>query len=127
MFRDKVKVELDLPNYATEKELDYAPVVDSYYLAARNYFTALKVKVDKLDIKNLVNAQTGLSNLKAKVGNLKVGNLKSVPVDLNKLSDAVNKKVVKKAKFDQLNMKLKILEKKKSLVTNTSVQIIITT
>ena len=111
MFRDKVKVELDLPNYATEKELDYAPVVDSYYLAARNYFTALKV--DKLDIKKLVNAQTGLSNLKAKVGNLNVGNLKSVPVDLNKLSDAVNKKVVKNAKFDQLNMKLKILEKKK--------------
>ena len=113
MFRDKVKVELDLPNYATEKELDYAPVVDSYYLAARNYFTALKAKVDKLDIKKLVNAQTGLSNLKVKVGNLNVGNLKSVPVDLNKLSDAVNKKVVKNAKFDQLNMKLKILEKKK--------------
>ena len=87
----------------------------------------MKAKVDKLDIKKLVNAQTGLSILKAKVSNLNVDNLKSAPVDLNKLSDAVNKKVVKNTKFDQLNMKLKILEKKKSLGTNTLIQIIITT
>ena len=61
--RDKVKVILYLSNYATRKELEHATGVDEYNLAAKSYFIALKAEVDKLDIKKLLNAPTGLNNL----------------------------------------------------------------
>ena len=35
-IKDKVKVVLDLPNYATKKELDHAAGVDTSDLAAKN-------------------------------------------------------------------------------------------
>ena len=38
--------------------------------------------------------------------------LNNVPVDLKKIIDAVSKEVVKKTKFNKLNMKVNILEKK---------------
>ena len=44
----------------------------------------MKAKVDKLDIKKLVNIPTGLNKLKTKVYDLDVGKLKTVPVDLKK-------------------------------------------
>ena len=57
----------------------------------------MKAEVDKLDINNkLVNVPTGLNTLKPKVDDLDVDKLKSVPVDLQKVSDAVSKGVVKK-------------------------------
>ena len=41
-IRDKVKVVLDLSNYANKKELQHATGVDTSDLAAKKYFTALK-------------------------------------------------------------------------------------
>ena len=35
-IKDKVKLVLDLPNYATKKELDHAAGVDTSDLAAKN-------------------------------------------------------------------------------------------
>ena len=47
---DKIKVVLDLSNYATENELDHATGIVTSDLAAKKDFIALKVEVDKLDI-----------------------------------------------------------------------------
>ena len=88
-IRDKVKVVLDLSNYATKKELDHATGFDTSDLAAKKDFMALKAEVDKLDINKLVNIPTSLNNLKTKVDDLDVGKLETVPVDLKKISDVV--------------------------------------
>ena len=104
--RHKVKVVLDLSNYAIEKELDHATAVDIYDLAASKDFFALKPEVDKLDINKLVNVPTSLSNSKTKADHLDVGKLKTAPVDLKKLSDAVDNEVVKNTKENNLEKKL---------------------
>ena len=46
-IRDKVKVILDLTNYATKKELDHATGVDTSDLAVKKNFIALKAEVNK--------------------------------------------------------------------------------
>ena len=102
-IRDKVKVVLDLSNYATEKELKHATGIDTSDLAAKKDFIALKAEVDKLDINKLTN----LNYLKTKVDDLDVGKLKTLPVDLKKLSDVVDDEVVKTIKFDTLKIKSK--------------------
>ena len=81
-IRNKIKVVLDLSNYATKKELGHANGIDTSDLAAKKDFIALKAEVDKLDINKLVNVPTSLNNLKTKVDDLDVGKLKTVPVDL---------------------------------------------
>ena len=48
-------------------------------------------------INKLVNVPTSLNNLKTKANDLDVGKLKTVPVDLKRLSDVVDNKVVKNA------------------------------
>ena len=58
----KVKVLLDLSNYATKKELEHATGVDTSNLAAKS-------------------VSTGLKDLKTKVHDLDVGKLKTVPKD----------------------------------------------
>ena len=77
---DKVKVLLNLSNYATKKELEHATGIDTSDLTAKKYLVALKAYVDKLDI-NKTNVPTSLNNLKIKVDDLDVGKLKTVPVD----------------------------------------------
>ena len=89
-IRDKVKVVLDLPNYAAKKELGHATGVDTSNLAAKINVIALKAEVDKLGINKLVNVLTSLSNSKTKVDDPDFGKLKTVPVDLKKLSDVVD-------------------------------------
>ena len=86
-IRDKVKVLLDLSNYAIKKELEHATGVDTSNLAARRDFIAFKAEVDKIDISELVKVPTGLNDLKKKVDDLDVCKLKTVPIDLKKLSD----------------------------------------
>ena len=98
-IRDKVKVVLDLSNYATKKELEHTAGIDKSDAVAKRDFIALKA--DKLDINKLTNVPTSLNNLKAKVDYLDVGKLK-VAFDLKKLSDVVDNEVVKKAKFNTL-------------------------
>ena len=46
-IRHKVKIVLDLPNYATKKELDHATGVDTSDLAAKKDFIALRLKLMK--------------------------------------------------------------------------------
>ena len=57
---DKVKVVLYLQHYATKKELKDATGVDTYNLAAKSDFVALKAEVHKLDINKSVNVPTSL-------------------------------------------------------------------
>ena len=65
-IRDKVKVVLDLSNYANKKELDHGTGVDKSDLAAKKDFIAVKPEVDKLDINKLINVATRLNNLQKK-------------------------------------------------------------
>ena len=113
-IRDKVKVVLDLSNYATKKELDLILEirVDTSDLASKKDFTALKAEVDKLDINKLANVPTSLNNLKTKLDDLDVGKLNTVPIDLKTLGDVVANEVVKNTKFNTLKTKVNNLEKK---------------
>ena len=61
------------------------------------------------------NVPTNLSNLKSKVDKLDVDKLVTVPIDLNKLSDAVKSYVVK---IDSYNAKIKNIEDKIPEITN---------
>ena len=100
--RDKVKVVLELSNYATKTELEHADLADSSDVAARKDFIVLKAEVNKLDIDNLVNVPTSSNNLKTKLDDLDVGKLKTVPVDLKKLCDVGDNEFVKNTKFNTL-------------------------
>ena len=60
----------------------------------------------------MVKVPTGLNNFFKKVNDLDVGKLKTVPKDLKKLSDVVDKEVVKKTVYNTLNTKVNNLEKK---------------
>ena len=54
-----------------------------------------------------------MNNLKTKLDALDFGfKLKTVPVDLKKISEAVNKVVVKNRKFNKLNKEVNNLENK---------------
>ena len=72
----------------------------------------MKAEVEKLDINNLTNFFVNLNDLKTKVDDLDIGKLKTVPLDLKKLSDVVNNKVVKNTKFNKLKTEVNSLEKK---------------
>ena len=63
--RGRVKVELDLSNYATKADLTNATGVDTSKFAKKVDSASLKY-VDKLDIDKLKNVPTDLSNLKSR-------------------------------------------------------------
>ena len=69
-----IKVELDLSNYATKKDINDITHVYVSGFASKTNLAALKTEVDKID----------------------VDKLKTLPVDLAKLSNVVNNDVVKK-------------------------------
>ena len=75
---NNIKVELDLSNYATKKDINDITHVDVSGFASKTNLAALKTEVDKID----------------------VGKLKTVPVDLAKLSNVVNNDVVKKTDYN---------------------------
>ena len=87
----RVKVELDLSNYATKADLKSATGVDTSKFAKKIDIANLKSNVDKLDIDKLKNVLTNSIILKRKVDKLDVDKLVPVPVDLGKLSDVVKK------------------------------------
>ena len=89
-----------------KKEFDHATGVDTSDVAAKKDF-----EVEKLDISKLVNVPTSLSNFKTKVDDLGVGKL-TVPVDLEKRSDAVDNEAVKNTKYNTLKTKVNNIEKK---------------
>ena len=107
-FGRRVKVELDLSNYATKADFKNATGMDTSKFAKRIDLASLKSNVNKLDIDKLKNVPTNLSNLKIKVDKFDVDELVSVPIDLSKLSDVVKNDVVKK----HLMLRSKILKMK---------------
>ena len=54
----------------------------------------------------MVNVPTILNNVKAKVDDLDVRRLKTVPVELKKLNDILDKEVVQNTKFNMLTTKV---------------------
>ena len=63
----KLKVELDLPNYATKTDLKNVAGGDiSSFTKKTDLANLKKSTVDKLDIDKLKNVPTNLSNLKVK-------------------------------------------------------------
>ena len=83
----KVKVDLDLFNYATKTDLKNATGVDTSKFSKKVDLANLKSNVDKLDTDKLKNVPTNLSNLKSKVDKLNVDKLVPSSVDLSKLSE----------------------------------------
>ena len=90
----KVKVELDLPNYATKTDLKNATGIDTSSFARKVDLASLKYNVDKLDIDKLKNVLTNLINLKSTVDKLDVNTFVPVPVDSSKLKDVIKNDVV---------------------------------
>ena len=93
----KVKVELDLSNYAIKTDLKNATGIDTSSFAKKVDLANLKPNVDKSFIEKLKNVLTNLRNLKSKVDKLDVDKLVLVPVDLSKLSNV--KEMRLKVKF----------------------------
>ena len=83
-FGRNISIDVDLFNYATKTDLKNVTHVDTSSFALKTNLGNLKTEVNKLDIDKLV----------------------PVPVDLNKLSDAVKNDVVKKAVYDKLVAKV---------------------
>ena len=75
---NNIKVELDLSNYATKKDINDITHVDVSGFASKTNLAALKTEVDKID----------------------TDKLKTVPVNLAKLSNVVKNKVVKKTDYN---------------------------
>ena len=117
----RVKVELDLSNYATKADLKTATGGDTSKFTKKVDLTNLKYNVDKLDIDKLKNVLTNLTNLKIKVDKFDIDTLVHVSADLSKLSDVVRNGAIKK---DAYNSKIKNIEYKirdiTNLATNTS-------
>ena len=107
-FGGRVKVELDLSNYATEADLKNETGVDTSKFFKKVDLASLKSDVDKLDIDKLKNVQTNSSNLKSKADKLDVDKLVRVSVDLSKVSDVVKNDIKK----DVYNAKIKNIEDK---------------
>ena len=92
---ENIKVESDLSNYATKKDINNITHVDVSGFASKTNLSALKTEVDKID----------------------ADKLKTVPVDLAKLSIVVNNDVVKKTDY---NTKVTSIENKIAGVTKNT-------
>ena len=75
---NKIKIELDLANYATKDDVKNITHVDVSSYTTKTNLAALKSEVDKID----------------------VDKLKTIPIDLAKLSHVVNDDVVKKTYYN---------------------------
>ena len=82
--RENIKVELDLSNYATKKDIKHITHIDASGFASKTNLAALKTEVDKTD----------------------TDKLKTVPDDLAKLSNVVKNDVVKKTDYNTLKSKV---------------------
>ena len=110
-----LKVELNLPNYATKTNLKNRRGFDTSFFVKKTDLANLKSDVDKLDTDKVKNVPSGLSSLKSKLDKLDVDKLVSVPIDLSKLSNVTKNYVVKK---DVCNGKIKNIENKILDITN---------
>ena len=80
-YSGNIKVELDLSNYATKKDIKDITHIDASGFASKTNLAALKIEVDKID----------------------TDKLKTVPDDLAKLTNVVKNEVVKKTDFSADN------------------------
>ena len=92
----RVKIKIDLSNYATKEDLKSAAGLDTSKFAKKVDLANLKSDLDKLDINKFKNVRTNLSNLKNKVDKLDVDELVPVPSDLSKLSNVLKTMLLKK-------------------------------
>ena len=83
-FGGDVNIKVDLSNYATKTDIKNISHIDTSSFELKSNLASLKTEVDKLDIDKSV----------------------LVPVDLNKLSDAVKNDVVKRTIYDKLVAKV---------------------
>ena len=83
-FGGDINVSVDLSNYATKKDIKSIIHVDTSGFALKTNLANLKIEVDELVIDKLV----------------------PVPVELSKLSNAVENEVVKKGVYDKLATKV---------------------
>ena len=120
LFGGKVKVEIDLRNYATKTEVKNATGIDTSSFTKKVDSAGLKSNADNLDIDKLKNVPYNLSNLKSKVDKLHVDKLLPAPADLSKVSDAVKNDVVKK---DVFNVKIKNIKDKIPEINNLATEI----
>ena len=93
--REKIKVELDLSNYATKDDVTNITHVDVSSFASKTNLAALKTEVDKLD----------------------TDKLKTTPTDLAKLTNAVDNELVKKTVY---NAKVTAIESQIAGVTQSA-------
>ena len=93
---ENIKVELDLSNNATKKDINDITHVDVSGFASKTNLAALKTEVDKID----------------------ADKFKTVPVDLAKLSNVVKNEVVKKTDY---NAKVTNIESRIAGVTKNTV------
>ena len=77
-FRNDIKVELNLANYATKDDVKNITHVDVSSFASKTNLAALKTEVDKID----------------------TDKLKTAPTDLAKLTNAIENDVVKKTDYN---------------------------
>ena len=114
----RVKVELDLSNYATKTDLKDLKKVGTSKCPKRVDLANLKSNVDKLDNYKLENVPTNLRNFKSKVDKSNVDELIPAPVNLSKLSDEVKNDVVYMLYIYIYNAKIKNIEHKIPDITN---------
>ena len=67
--KENIKVEIDLSNYATEKDINDITHADTSNFALKTNLANLKTEVDKLDIDKLVPIPNNLSKLSNVVKN----------------------------------------------------------
>ena len=85
---ENIKVELDLSNYATKKDIKDITHVDTCSYALKTNLAALKTEVDNIDTEKL----------------------KTVPSDLAKLSNVVKNDLVKKTEYNTLKNKVNAID-----------------
>ena len=78
----RVKVELDLSNYATKSDLKNATGVNISNFSKNIDLATLKLNVGKLDIDKLEKLPIDLSSLKGKANELDIGKIKATPLHL---------------------------------------------
>ena len=80
----RVKVELDLPNYAIKADLKSAAGVNTSKFTQKLDLANLKPDAEKLDVDKLKNVPTNLRNLKSREDKLGVEKLVTVCANLSK-------------------------------------------
>ena len=107
--KNKIKVELDLFNYATEYDLINLTGVDTLQFTKKDNLAESNSDFYKLDINDLEKVPSGLNSFKSKIEGLGVDKLAPLPTYLRKLSNAVQHDFVKKM---YMRLRSKILKMK---------------